>query len=243
MALFVSDTGFTQNPRWQATLWVFLGAHFISLSTVHIGGLGIDTIQPFEVANAPEILHFVPVVMVALAAGYTCTQLNSTRIKHNISNAFSAGTGYFLAGLLAMVITDIQPSVTAILSIGLIVGAAIWLGSSFVGFFARGIPFIGIASLGTIAALGILLVMGGIAILSAVDTLVAISFGTAIIVGSMSGVSRRLDRRGQRANAEYTRVYGMKMLLEENWKEILIVVIVLVMLLVGVTNGNISEIQ
>ncbi|MEF8975572.1 MAG: hypothetical protein V5A21_04995 [Halapricum sp.] len=85
--------------------------------------------------------------------------------------------------------------------------------------------------------------MGGIAILSVVDTLVVISFGTAVIIGGVVGFSRRLDRRGRRKNADFTRIYGMKLLLEENWKEILIVVTILIMLFTGVTNGEIAEIE
>jgi hypothetical protein len=176
------------------------------------------------------------VVAVALAAAYTCHEMNSTRVKHNVSNAMSAATGYFLTALLAMVMTDMRPSISMILGIGLLVGAAIWIGSSVLGFFSRGVPFIGVASLGTIAALGIFILMGGVAIFAVVDGLIAIAFGTAVVVGGIFGSSRRLDRIGRRKANRFNRLYGIKSVLEENWKELLAITIVLTVLILGVSN-------
>ena len=226
-----------EYPRWQTTMWAYLGTHLIELSNVHTGGLGLGTVQLLNSDTLPDSISLVPIAAVSLTALYTSYNMRSTRIKHNVSNAIAGGTGYFLTALAAMVISDIQPSLTIILTLALLVGGGIWLGSSFLGLFSRGIPIIGIASLGTIAALGILLFMGGLALLSSIWGLVAISFGVSAVIGLGVGTSRRLERKGRRRNSRYSRLYGLRMYLEKYWKEMVVTGVVLIGLYVGLNGG------
>lgn len=228
---------FSGNPRWQTTLWVYLGAHLIELSNVYQGGLGFGSAQIIESITVPSEIYLIPIGAVAISAFYTAFNMRSPRLKHNVSNALAGGTGYFLSALAAMVISDVQPSMTMILVLALIVGAGLWLGSSFLGFFTRGIPIIGVASLGSIAALGILLFMGGITLLSSIWGLVAISFGVSAVVGTGLGVSRKLERRGRHHNTNFSRLYGLRLYLEDNWLVISVSVIVLVGLFIGLKGG------
>jgi hypothetical protein len=232
------DTLFSAYPRWQTTAWVYLGANLVEVSNVHTGGLGFASLQPVRISSIPDLVHLVPVVVVASAAFYTCYKMDSARrIKHNISNALAAGTGYFLIGLVMMVFSNIQPSISSMLSLALIAGAGLWLGSSFVGAFTRGLPFFGVASLGSIAAIGILLLLGGVAVLSVIWGLVAISFGSAAVVGSAVGMSRRLERRGRGHDVRFARVRGLRSLLESYWLEIVVTSAVVVALVVGINGG------
>lgn len=228
---------FGEYPRWQTTLWVYLGAHFVELSSVHTGGIGLDSQQPLQLLDIPSFIRLVPLVAVAVASIYTCNEISTNRLKHNVSNALGAGTGYFVAGLIAMVVSDIRPGISFVLVAGGGVALAIWLGSSFVGAVTRGLPIIGVASLGTIAAVGILLLLGGVAILNVVWGLLAIAFGGAAATGAVIGVERELKRRGRRKNSEYPRLHGARSLVETNWKELSAVVIVAVALYVGLTGG------
>ena len=119
IATFLTPTdAFTNYPRWQTTLWVFLGAHLVELSSVHTGGIGLNSQQPLELFEIPTYIRLVPVVAVTAASVYTCTEISTNRLKQNISNAFGAGTGYFVAGLIAMVASDIQPGISMVLLIG-----------------------------------------------------------------------------------------------------------------------------
>ncbi len=227
----------TGYPRWQTTLWVFLGAHLVELSSVYTGGIGLNSQQPLELLDIPEYIRLVPVVAVAVASIYTCNEISTNRLKQNVSNALGAGTGYFAAGLIAMVVSDIRPEISFVLLIGGGAALAVWLGSSFVGAFTRGLPVIGVASLGSIAALGILLLLGGVAILNVIWGLVAISFGGAAVTGAVIGVERELKRKGKRRNSDYPRFYGLRSFTEANWKEALAVVAVTAALYVGLAGG------
>lgn len=236
-AFLTPETVFEQYPRWRTTIWMYLGAHYVELSTTHTGGLGLATIQPLDVAEIPQYIYYVPILVTAVSAFYTCYNFNSTRIKHNISNAFAAATGYVLIGFLAMVLADPRPSFTMMLLIALVIGGGIWLGSSLLGSLTRGVPFFGVASLGTVAMLGILFLLGGVALLSVVWGLLAIPFGAAGVAGTVVGLSRRLKRRGDRYDVRFPRLRGLQSLLADFWLELIVSMIVVAALLVGLNGG------
>lgn len=243
VTLLMPTTGFESVPRWKSTLWVYLGTHLIELSGSHTGGLGFNTVQPVEMANLPIEIYFLPILAVAVAAGYTCNELRSTRIQNNVSNALAAGTGYFLSGLVAMIISDIRPSISSLLILALVIGGGIWIGSTLLGYLSGGLPFLGIASLGTIASAGILVVLGGIAIVSAILGLIVVAFGSAAIVGASFGVSRQLQRKGSRRSrdAKYPRLHGLRLVVENYWFQILVLAVVMVALIFGIS-GNVVRI-
>lgn len=219
-------------PRWQNTLWMFLGANTIELNQ---GLYAQEAVQPVAIAELPEFVYLLPVVGVAVASAYVCYEIRTNRVKHNVSNALAAGTGYFLTALVAMVLSDIRPTITVVLITALVLGGGLWVGSTVIGALGRGIPFLGIASLGTVVAVGVLVILGGVAILSVIQGLIVVSFAPAAAVGAGFGVSRRLERRGGRS--DYPRVAGLQQFFEESWKETLVVSLILIGLFIGLTGG------
>lgn len=219
-------------PRWQNTLWIFLGANTIDLNQ---GTFGQDAVQPVIVAELPEFVYLIPVAAVAVASAYLCYEIQTNHVKHNISNATAAGTGYFLTALVAMVVSDIRPTITFVLLAALVLGGGLWVGSTVIGALGRGIPFLGIASLGTVVAVGVLIILGGVAIISVVQGLIMISFAPAAAVGAGFGVSRRLKRKGGRS--DYPRLAGLQRFLKQSWKETIVVLLIILGLFIGLTGS------
>jgi hypothetical protein len=219
-------------PRWQHTLWMYLGANTVELNQ---GLLAQRAVQPVSVADLPEYVYLIPVLAVGVASAYLCSEIQSSRLKHNISNSMAAGAGYFLTALVAMVLSDIQPGISFLLVLALLAGGGLWIGSTLIGALGRGIPFLGIASLGTVVAVGVLVILGGVAVLSVIQGLVMVSFAPAAVVGAGFGVSRSLENRGRQA--EYPRVAGLREFLEDSWKETLATVLVVIGLAIGLNGG------
>lgn len=242
IALIMPTTVFESVPRWKSTLWVYLGTNLIELSDSHTGGLGFNTMQPVEIASLPSITYILPIVTVTIAAGYTCYELRSTRLKHNVSNALAAGAGYFLTGLVAMFISDIQPTMSDFLLIALVLGGGLWIGSTILGYLSGGLPFFGVASLGSIAAVGTLVILGGITILAVIQGLILMAFGVAVVVGASFGVSRQLERRGSRYSGDvrFARIRGLQLIFEKYWLQILATTIVIFALIYGISGNTIQ---
>jgi uncharacterized membrane protein YhdT len=234
---FLTPEGVFDAPRWQTTLWVYLGAHFVELSNTHTGGLGLGTVQPVVAAGVPTFVHVIPVLAVASAALYTCWQIHSSKIGHNVSNAIAAGMGYFLASIGALIVSDMRPSITLLLVLALLVAGGFWLGSTFVRAFSGGFPFIGIASFGTVAALGILLFLGGLTVAAVLWGVIVVSFGGASVAGFGVGVSRHLERHGNRRGGRLPRLRGLAKWVEHHWIEIIVATVVLTALVIGLS-GN-----
>ena len=68
-----------------------MGARLVRLSAVYFGDVGLQAVQPLEMVNLPEFAYLIPVIFAWAAGFYTCYAMKSTRLKHNISNAMSAG--------------------------------------------------------------------------------------------------------------------------------------------------------
>lgn len=219
-------------PRWQSTLWMFLGANAITLTQ---GAFNQNTVQPVTVAELPELVYLIPVVAVTFASAYVCYNIRTSRVKQNVSNAMAAGTGYFLTALVAMILSDIRPSITVLLMIALVFGGGLWVGSTVMGTLSRGIPFLGVASLGTVVTVGVLVLFGGVAILSVIQDFLVVTFAPTVAVGAGFGVSRQLERRGRRS--DYPRISGLQQFFEESWKETLVVSLIFFALLIGLTGG------
>jgi len=235
IAILLPKSAIVDYPRWQTSLWVYLGAHLVELSDSYLGGVGFDTINAFELVDLSGLIYLIPVATASIAGFYTCYKMNSTRIKHNISNAMAAGMGYFLAGLAAMLLADIRPSISMVLVLAFVAGLGIWLGSTILGILTRGIPFIGIASLGGIAAIGIIIVVGGVAILSAIWGLMGVAFAAPGGAGAIVGVSRQLERRGRGYDTQFSRTRGLQSFIKEYWMLIFVIVIIGGALTIGLT--------
>jgi len=233
ITFLIPETPFDQVARWKGLIWVYLGTHFVRISDIHTGESGFNTVQPVTLTNAPEIVFIIPIVAIGIAALYTCYQFKSSKIKHNISNAISAGMGYFLIVMTAIVMTDARPSVSVILTLALLVAGGLWLGSTFLSSFSRGVPFIGVTSFGTLAAVGVLLLLGGLAVLRAMYGVFVLSFGASALVGLAVGINRRIKQLGNHRNARFPRLHGLKRWGREYWMELLVTVMVLGALFVG----------
>lgn len=218
---------------------MFLGSHYVDLAVQ--SGLSYKTIQPLAISNVPETVRLFPLIAVAAAASYTSSQIKTRKIKHAISNALGAGMGYFLAGVGAVVLSDMRPEISSLLIIALLVGSSIWAGSAFIRTTTGGLPFIGITSLGTIAAVGILIILGGVAVASALKGLIAISFGVSGGVGLCVGMSRKLESRGKRQSRAFPRLYGLLDWGRQNWLESLIVILIIGTLAFGLTGGTLIQ--
>ncbi|MHC3382085.1 hypothetical protein [Haloarcula sp. H-GB5] len=229
-------------PRWRTTLWVYLGAHFVEMSDVYFGGIGLETRQPTQVFPAPNYLTYIPILAAASAAAYSCTELSHEKLRPNVSAAAAVGGGYFLAGLLAMLASDMQPGISFVLIIGLVAGAGVWLGSSFLSTLTRGIPFIGITTLGTIASVGVLLLIGGVTIISSVWGLIGLPYVGALPAGLLIGMSRQFKQAGERRNANFPRLEGLKIVIKDNWKEIIVISFIIIMLSAGLQSSDSSRI-
>lgn len=231
--LVTPDTGLSA-PRWQATLWIYLGAHYVDLARQNL--VMYSYVNPLAASYAPTTVRVVPIAAVAAASAYTTSQIRTRRVGRAISNALGAGMGYFLVGIGAVLVSEMRPGVSGLLMLALLVGGSVWVGSAFIRKATGGLPFIGFTSLGTIAAIGLLLILGGMAVVSALWGLIAISFGTSAAVGALVGVSRQLESRGD-SHRRFARTRGFSLWLRNNWLEALIFVVILGALAVGLSGG------
>jgi hypothetical protein len=234
VALLAPDNIFGVE-RWKGTLWIHLGSHFVDL-TVDGRGLGPPTYgQAVKIAEMPSFLYALPVVFVFVASVYVSHEIGGQKLKHYVSNAMAAGMGYFVAALLAMIASDMQPSLSQILLIGVGVAAAVWLGSTLLGFLRNGVGFIGVTSLGTIFAIGALVLLGGVAVAVQIRGIVAVSFVPAIVGGLVVGGEYRARKLGR--HSEYPRTAGTRRWLGANWTWVLAVTVVGVALVIGLNGG------
>lgn len=236
-AILTPAAAFPSYPRWQSTLWVYLGSHYIELSSVYTGGFGVRGTQPLELVTLPEWIYLVPAAAVGVASVYVCRERTSSKLKRNVSNALGAGTGYIVAGILAINASAIQPGISSILLVGGGIAVAIWLGSSMLGYSTRGMSFFGVASLGTVFAIGVVFLLGGLTVLVSIWGLVAIGAGTAVAVGLVFGLEGEIKQKGRHTNSDTPRLAGLKRIVESNWKELIAVSVVLLGLYVGLVGS------
>lgn len=235
--ILIEEGSIDSVPRWRSTLWYFLTNHGIPLSTAYNTQSSVGVSSPLLATEEPSFVRAIPVVATAVAGAYTSYKKSASRIKTAASNALTAGSAYFLITLLAVVLTDIQPDLSSLLLIGALIAGAAWLGSSFLGTFTRGIPIIGVASVGTIFALGFILIAGSAAIISILWELIAISYLGAAAGGVAVGAEKTVRRRGKRRDADTPRLAGLKILVEENLTEIVVVAAVVALLYGAITGA------
>jgi hypothetical protein len=235
--ILIPETPFPEEPRWRSTLWLYLGFHGIPLSDIHLGGMGFDTKQPAEMVRDPGVFKYAPLVVVGCAGAYTTGRVTTRGIKNTISNALTAGSAYFLSALIAIVATDMRPSISLLLVVGGVIAGAAWLGSSFLGTFTRGVPFVGITSLGTLITVGFLLIAGGSALVAMLWELIVISYAGPAVAGILIGAERSLRYDGKGRNPDWPRLASAKYRLRENWLELVISAGVVGALYLGLTNA------
>lgn len=233
--ILIEEGSINGVPRWRSTLWYFLTNHGIPLSTAYNTQSSVGVSSPLLATEEPSFVRLIPVVAAAVAGAYTSYKKSSRSIQTAASNALTAGSAYFLIVLLAIVLTDIQPELSSLLLIGALIAGAAWLGSSFLGTFTRGIPIIGVASIGTVFALGFILIAGSAAIISILWELIAISYVGAAVGGVAVGAEKAVRRRGKRRDTDSPRLAGVKILVRENLTEMVVVISVAVLLYAAIT--------
>jgi hypothetical protein len=235
--ILIEEGSINNVPRWKSTLWYYLTNHGIPLSDAYNTQSSVGVSRPLLATEEPSTVREIPVVATVIAGAYTSYQKSTRRIKTAATNALTAGSAYFLIALSATVLTDIQPQISSLLLIGGLIAGAAWLGSSFLGTFTRNIPIIGVASLGTILALGFILIAGSVAIISILWELLAISYAGAAVGGIAVGLEKAVRYRGNRRDTDTPRLAGVKILLKENLKEIVVVVGVAALLYAALTGA------
>lgn len=177
----------TGLPEWKATLWVFLSAHFISISGVQLGGMRTMFTKVDLIAQLPMLqsLRVVPVLITALggimmveAVGYT------RRFSYLLQNSGALLIGYLSAGLIAFVVSEAQPDVAMLVVLGVVIGGAAFIGGTVTQRLTGSIPVFAITSIGGIILIGLLIILGGFVILQSIAPLVAISV-VGITVGAI----------------------------------------------------------
>jgi hypothetical protein len=221
-------------PRWKATLWVYLGTHFVDLAQTNSLGMVTREVSLVSALDLPQYIHLVPALAVGVASAYTCYRLGASRIRHNVENALHVSVGYLAIGLTSILVTGMRPNASTVLLIGAFIFGALWLGSNLVNTATGGFPIIGITSLGTLVLIGLLVLVGGAAILTAIWGLVVVAVTPAVLAGTAVGASRRLENIGRR-NQSLPRLHGLKILVQKYWIGILASLVVGVMLIIGLT--------
>lgn len=169
----------------------------------------------------------IPVITVSLATAYAAYRGRQRRgMLNNIYDSTRVGLFYLGCIVAAMVLTNVQPELSIFLVILLVIVLSMAVGSRLVGSVTGGLPFIGIASLGSIFLVGLLFVLGGLAVIGALIGPIIISVGTSAAVGTFIAVERHMANRGHGHDSMST-VYGLVSFLQEYQVETIIVVIII----------------
>lgn len=165
-------------PEWRAAVWVFLDAHGITIETA-------ATQNAFRVTTEPDLptlrIGFaLPFLLVAIGAALTVSGVSGTaRLRYMIENGSAVLYGYLGVGLIALLESGAQPVVAALAAIVFILIVSMYVGSAVVGSVTSGIPFIGIASLGSVIVLGLVFLFVGAVILEAMLPMIIVAVGGA----------------------------------------------------------------
>lgn len=237
MALLVPEGSISNVPRWQSTIWLYLGAHGVEV-VVDQSAIGLPTtIQPLTEASVPGWTRFLPVFVTVPAGTYVATQLRSKRIRDSISNGMAAGVGYLLTAIVAIWVADARPTMVQILAAGGALLLALWLGSAVLSRGTGGLSVISLVSLGTVVLIGLAIIGVGAAVVKVLGGILFAAFGTTGLVGGIIGVDQRISELGRRQRSDYPRLAGLRQLITENWMELVAVAVVLLALYLGLTGG------
>lgn len=223
-----------QIGRWDMTLWVWLGANFVDAVEFSRVGFATGYINPVRLAGVTRRVHIVAVLASGGAGAYTAYEHASHRTKYTVRNALNAGAGYVTLGLLAMIVSDINPPLTLFLIIGFVIMVSIWVGSTVLNVLIGGFPFLGLVSLGTVVALGLFVIFGSVAVLASIYGLLVMAFVPAATGGFFVGFMEYAERSGPRHSGK---AGGLAHFVSEYWKVILLVIALAALLYIGVTGA------
>ncbi|MFW6436873.1 MAG: hypothetical protein ACOCYZ_04500 [Halococcoides sp.] len=175
------------TSRWKVTLWVFLSAHFVSISGLQLGGLSSAFSQVDLIAQEPMLrgLRAVPILLTALGGVMMVEAVNyTTRFKYLIQNSGALLTGYLSAGLLAVVVSGAQPSVAVIIVLAVLLAGGTYIGSTVTNRLTTGLPVFAVTSLGGVVLIGLLVVLGGLVVLQSIAPLIGVSL-VGVTIGAV----------------------------------------------------------
>jgi hypothetical protein len=158
---------------WRAALWVFLDANGIVLEPTATGSALLS-------ATAPEVPELrigwvLPLALVALGAVLTASGVSGTsRFRYMVENGSTVLYGYLGFGLIAVAESGARPAVAGLIAIVLFLVVILYVGGTVTQKITGDLPFIGVASVGTIAALGLIFVLAGLTVIQAMLPMVVV---------------------------------------------------------------------
>ncbi|WP_430503629.1 hypothetical protein [Haloparvum sp. PAK95] len=176
-----------EYSRWKVTLWVYLSAHFVKISGIHVGGLGaafteVDLIKQLPLLHSLRVL---PLLLTVLGGVLVVETVNYTeRLWYLLQNSSSLLLGYLGAGLLAFVVSEAQPGVAAIVLVGGVLCSTLFIGATLAQYLTGNLPIFGVVSLGGVIGIGLLVIIGGVAVLQSVGPLLAVAT-TGTVLGAI----------------------------------------------------------
>jgi len=180
------------EPRWKVVTWMYLNAHGVEISASHFNPFSFGTTNILGEIDAPSLIA-VPFFVISIAGILLVEAVSyTTRFQYVLENAAWLLSGYLAAGIVAFGLSEARPGLTILIAlIGLFI-AAVAIGSRVIGAAVggRGLPFIGIASLGLVASFGLIFLIGGLALAVALGPLVLTSLA-GISISALSIYSVR----------------------------------------------------
>lgn len=184
-------------PRWRAAAWVYLGANYVGVEGIG-SGLTLVGVRTNMLSVRPEFayLRALPVGLCVLAGVLVSDSIGYTsRPRYLIENGVSIALGYAIVGIAVIFLSNAQPSFTSLLLVFLGGGVALFIGGTVISRVSGDLPFLGVASLGTVFLVGLLVLAGGFVIVQTLAPLfvipVAGGLGSAVLL--YIARSRRLD--------------------------------------------------
>jgi len=104
---------------------------------------------------------------------------HTTRFEYIIQNGGALLTGYLAAGLLAFVISEVQPGVAMIIALAVLLAGGAYIGGTVAQRFTAGVPVFA-GDLRGVVLIGLLVALGGLVVLQSIASLVG---------GSLVGVT------------------------------------------------------
>lgn len=182
-------------PRWKATLWVFLSAHFMSVSGLQIGGLGAAFTDVDLIAQFPTLRGFraLPILFTMLGGLLMVEVVNYTkRLTYLLQNAAALLIGYLGSGVLTFIISDMQPGASLMVFLGVLIAGATVVGSKVTQRLTGNLPILGVTSVGSIVLVGLLVIFGGLTVLQAIGPFIGVSTVGVVFAGGLAWIARNV---------------------------------------------------
>jgi hypothetical protein len=191
--LILPEKILTEFSGWEPVVWVYLNAHFVTISGTQVQGLAglFQSVDLIESYPGLEALRVVPVLLVIIGGLVMIEVMGYTRrVKYLVQNATSVAIGYAMTGLFGFIISGAQPGVGLIILIGVVVALAAMVGSTITNAITPNLEFFGIVSLGSVIMIGLLVILGGAVVIQAIWPLFAVSLVGGVFAAALSVIAR-----------------------------------------------------